>query len=115
MEAGHFDEGKIGLQYVLAMRGLGYVAAVGDYGAKKYGQHNWRKGMPWMKLLGSCSRHLTEFILGTDIDMESGLPHLAHLVYNALMLLEYMEDHRDKDDRFKNISSLTVSESDIPF
>lgn len=101
VEAGHKDEGKIGLQYILAMPGLCSVAQVGDFGAKKYGQWNYKSGMPWMKLLGSCARHLTAFIKGEDRDIESGLPHMAHLAYNALMVLDYMETHNDKDDRYR--------------
>jgi Domain of unknown function (DUF5664) len=111
-EAGHKDEGKIGLQYILAMSGLCSVAAVGDFGAKKYGQWNYKAGMPWMKLLGSCSRHLASFIRGEDIDPESKLPHLAHLAYDALMLLDYQENHVDKDDRYRKIDTST---DDIPF
>lgn len=102
MEAGHKDEGKLGLQFILAMPGLDQVAKVGDYGAKKYDQWNYTKGMPWMKLLGSCSRHLASFIRGQDLDPESGLPHMAHLAYNALILLGYMEVHRAQDNRFKS-------------
>lgn len=101
MEAKHSDEGKIGLQYVLAMTGLNEVAKVGDFGAKKYGQWNYMSGMPWMKLLGSCSRHLASVIRGEDRDKESGLPHLAHLAYNALMLLEYYLNTKGTDDRYK--------------
>lgn len=102
--ASHHDNGKVGLQYILAMPGLSDVAAVGDFGAKKYEQWNYRKGMMWMKLLGSCSRHLTAFILGEDNDVESGLPHLAHLAYDALMLLGYMNEHKEMDDRFKPLA-----------
>ncbi len=100
MEAGHNDQGKTGLQYILAMPGLCSVALVGDFGAKKYGQWNYKAGMPWMKLLGSCSRHLASFIRGEDLDTESGLPHLAHLVYDALILLDYQENHKELDDRY---------------
>lgn len=100
MEAKHLDDGKTGLQYILAMPGLCSVAKVGDFGARKYGQWNYKAGMPWMKLLGSCSRHLAAFIKGEDMDGESGLPHLAHLAYNALMLLDYMENHKELDDRY---------------
>lgn len=100
-DALHKDEGKIGLQYILAMPGLYSLADVGDYGAKKYGdQFNYKKGMPWMKLLGSCSRHLVAFIQGEDLDPESGCPHLAHLAYDALMLLDYMENAIEQDDRY---------------
>lgn len=117
-EAKHADIGKLGLQYILAMPGLNSIAAVGDFGAKKYGQWNFKPGMPWMKLLGSCARHLVAFIGGEDLDQcksqciilpnglcermeHSNLPHLAHLAYDALMLLDYMENKREFDDRYK--------------
>jgi hypothetical protein len=99
-EALHKDEGKPGLQYLLAMAGLLDVAKVGDFGARKYGQWNYRKGMPWMKLAGSCSRHLMYWTLGEDNDTESKLPHLAHLIYDALMLLDYNIHHKGTDDRY---------------
>jgi hypothetical protein len=114
-EAGHRDEGKIGLHYILAMPGLCSVAQVGDFGAKKYGQWDYKAGMPWMKLLGSCSRHLAAFIKGENKDAESGLPHLAHLAYNALMLLDYMENHNDKDDRYKPMVKDNVTRTDLHF
>lgn len=114
-EADHKDEGKIGLQYILAMPGLLQVAKVGDFGAKKYGQWNYRKGMPWMKLLGSCSRHLTDFILGQNTDPESGLPHLAHLCYDTLMLLEYSVEHPSLDDRYTPNDKILKANSDLPF
>lgn len=115
IEASHKDDGKIGLQYILAMPGLCSVAAVGDYGAKKYDQWNYTKGMPWMKLLGSCSRHLASFIRGEDLDSESHLPHLAHLAYNALILLGYMEVHNALDDRFKTQNNVSSVDCDIPY
>ena len=101
MSAKHFDKEKPELQYILSMPGLLEVAKVGSYGSKKYSQWNYRAGMPWMKLLGSCSRHLFQFINGEDTDPESGLAHLAHLCYNALMLLEYTTKHRELDDRYR--------------
>lgn len=106
-EAGHDDTQKIGLQYILSMPGLIDVAKVGDFGAKKYGQWNYKKGMKWMRLLGSCSRHLCSFIGGEDIDRESGISHIAHFVYDGLMLLDYTKRHKELDDRF-------VDELDAP-
>lgn len=100
--AKHFDEGKAGIHYVLAMPGIDQVARVGDFGAKKYGQWNYRNGMPWMKLLGSCARHLTAFIAGQNNDPESGISHLAHLIYDALMLLGYVIEEKGVDDRYRD-------------
>jgi hypothetical protein len=100
MDGKHFDSNKPGLHYVLFFKGLDEVAKVGDFGSKKYGQWNYLGGMEWMKLLGSCSRHLCAFIRGEDLDKESGLNHLAHLIYDALMLLEYQHRKLGKDDRY---------------
>src|ERR1700690_428246 len=102
-EAKHFDDGKPGLQFVLGMAGLAEVAKVGDFGARKYGQWNYKDGMPWMKLAGSCSRHLGPWILGQDNDNESNLHHLAHMVYDGLMLLDYAARNKGTDDRYKEL------------
>lgn len=99
-EAGHKDEGKVALQYILFMDGLDDVARVGEFGAKKYTQYNYKAGMPWMKLAGSIARHLAAWIRGQDNDEESKLPHLAHIAYDALMLLDYARYHNDQDDRY---------------
>lgn len=95
----HFDDNKPGIQWILSMQGLDDVAAVGDYGAKKYSQGNWRGGAEWMRFLGSCSRHLIKVIRGQWLDDESHLPHLAHVIYNCLILLEWHKMKRGTDDR----------------
>jgi Domain of unknown function (DUF5664) len=118
VEASHLDEGKVQLQHILAMPGLDQVALVGEYGFRKYGDRwNYRKGMPWSKLLGSCSRHLAAFIRGQNLDNESGLPHLAHLAYDCLMLLEYMESHNAQDDRYKThaIGQIVIPGDILPY
>jgi hypothetical protein len=99
--AKHYDSDKPALQYVLGMDGLEEVARVRAFGAAKYGQWNYKGGMPWMKLLGSCTRHLAAYIRGEDKDPESGYSHLAHLVLDALMVLEYHKYHPKLDDRYK--------------
>jgi len=84
MSAKHFDEGKLPIQHILAMPIIEEMAKVALYGQKKYGSfYNYRKGMPWMKLLGSCSRHLWRFIRGENNDKESRISHLAHLAYDG--------------------------------
>jgi len=98
--AKHMDEGKPGIHCILAMPLITEMAKVMDYGAKKYGSHwNYRKGMSWMALLGSCSRHLTAFIRGENNDQESGFSHLAHLACDAAMCFEYIRSHPSLDDR----------------
>ncbi len=98
-ETKHLDDGKLGLQWILRMQGLDDVARVGDYGAKKYDRENWAKGTSWMRFFGSMTRHLAQPLRGEWNDPESGLPHLAHLIYNALILLEWHKTGAGLDDR----------------
>jgi hypothetical protein len=73
-----------------------------QFGAKKYKPWNWSKGLYWSEIIDSIIRHLTAFKEGEDIDKESKLPHIGHLLAN-LMFLSYMYQFRkDLDDRFKN-------------
>jgi Domain of unknown function (DUF5664) len=97
----HYDDGKLQLQWLLSMSGIDDVAKVGAYGAKKYGQSNWRGGSDWMRYCGSIIRHTSSFIRGECFDLESGLPHLAHAAYNCLILLTWGKEGKGKDDRPK--------------
>lgn len=100
VEATRSDFGKRRLELIspLAMEGL---ADVLTFGAKKYADHNWRKGMDWSRCIGSLKRHLSEFEKGIDIDPESGLRHIDHIACNAMFLSEYSLTHKNLDDRYK--------------
>lgn len=105
--ASRFDTGKARLDLLspTAMQG---TAAVLAFGARKYAEGNWQKGMSWRRVLGSMLRHTMQFMLGEDLDSESGLPHVDHISCNAMFLQEYFRTHKELDDRFK-ISSDTTS------
>lgn len=75
------------------------VGKILTFGAKKYGDHNWRKGMNWSRCIGSLKRHLSEFEKGIDRDFESGELHISHLLCNAAFLLEYYKIAPQFDDR----------------
>lgn len=75
------------------------IAEVYDFGARKYDDHNWRKGYDWSLSYGAAMRHLLAFWNGQDRDDESGLPHVAHAAFHLLALLYFMEHHRALDDR----------------
>lgn len=61
-----------------------------EYGAKKYtvgdvsGEENWKKPMDKKQILNSAMRHLIAMMNGEDNDPESGLPHVGHLMCNAM-------------------------------
>lgn len=62
-----------------------------QFGANKYGYHNYRKGMDWSRLISAYIRHdirMQEY--AEEIDKESGLPHVAHKASNLQMLAEFI-------------------------
>lgn len=71
---------------------LDEVIRVLHHGAKKHGLNNWRKGKgdpnSLALLRDAMTRHLIAYMRGEEIDPESGAPHLAHLVCNAMFLVE---------------------------
>jgi len=95
----HFDEGKPRVD-LIPSHALLSIGAVFAYGAKKYGDFNWRVGMSWLKLYGSTFRHLCKWAAREELDDESGLPHLAHAAANILMLMDYQRHNIGEDNRF---------------
>ena len=64
------------------------VAFVHEYGDSNFGTGNWRKGQPFSELSNSMLRHWEKwFYHGEDLDPKSGRHHLAHMAWNALILL----------------------------
>jgi hypothetical protein len=74
------------------------------YGAKKYAEHNYLKGMAWTRLIGAALRHCFSWLRGEDIDPESGLPHLSHALASIAMLIETIDRKKGTDDRYKQAS-----------
>lgn len=99
-EGKKFDDGKLRVD-LLPSESLFEVAKVLGFGAIKYGEHNWRKGMEWSRLYAAAQRHMMKWNAGETHDEESGMNHLAHACVNLLFLLSYQENHKDLDDRFK--------------
>lgn len=70
------------------------AAAVGlNYGAEKYVERNFEKGLTERDLLGSIDRHTRALMAGEKMDNDSGLPHYILLsssvaMYTALEMRE---------------------------
>lgn len=70
------------------------------FGANKYGDYNYRKGLKHSRIIDSAFRHLMAYTKGEDNDPESGLPHLAHCAASIAMLI-WMKQHKPElDDRY---------------
>jgi hypothetical protein len=75
------------------------LAEVLTYGAKKYADRNWEKGIKWGRVYAATLRHLLAWWRGENLDPESGLPHLAHAMCNIAFLLEFSKKRKEFDDR----------------
>lgn len=76
------------------------ISEVLTFGAKKYADHNWRKGFKWTRLIGAAMRHLFAYARGENKDPETGLSHLAHLGCCVVFLLEHEQRGLGEDDRY---------------
>lgn len=104
-----YNKGKsrVDLLSPLAMMG---TAAVLEFGSKKYAEGNWQKGISWRATIGCLLRHTFKFMMGEDIDPESGLPHVDHIACNAMFLQEYFRTRKSFDDRLKTEIEPTVED-----
>lgn len=76
------------------------VTRVLMFGAKKYADRNWEKGIKFSRLFASAKRHLIANARGEKLDPESGLPHIAHAACNIVMISAFVARGRtDLDDR----------------
>ena len=78
------------------------VAKVMAFGAKKYGDYNWKGGLKFSRLIAACLRHVYLYLSGESLDSETGLSHIAHACCCLLMLLDFIISGRNSlDDRYK--------------
>ena len=95
-----FNTGKPKLSFCnLGKEVLAGEAAVWESGAKKYSRGNWLKGMPYTEAADSLIRHTLAFLNGEDIDPESGLPHVDHMVCSAKIVSNSFHTRPDLDNR----------------
>ncbi len=71
------------------------------FGAKKYGDNNWKKGINFNRVLGAILRHLIAWWLDEDNDKETGENHLHHAACE-LMFLQHFVENKEKYKNFDN-------------
>ena len=99
-----YDNGKpmAGTLTDVFSRALMAVGACIEFGTHKYPDpKNWQLVDNGIKRYRDAMvRHLLKYNAGIDKDEETGLPHLAHMAWNALAILElYMQEHKDELDK----------------
>ncbi len=81
-----FDAGKARIDLVPG-EFIFAVAAVLTYGAIKYQDWNWAKGMRKGRIMSALGRHWIAYMVGEEFDPESGLPHTWQMATNLAMLI----------------------------
>ena len=89
-EGGRDDAGKARYE-LIPPEAEEALAEVLTYGATKYVDRNWEKGMDIGRVEGSLRRHLAAYRLGEVNDPESGLHHLKHALANLAFMVTYIE------------------------
>jgi hypothetical protein len=99
-EADRYNSGKERWSLVdyEALKPMVHVLA---FGAKKYSDDNWRKGLKTKEVCESLLRHITAYLSGQDNDQESGLPEVGHILCNAMFLSHMHLFRPDMDTRIK--------------
>lgn len=95
------NEGKLKWSLV-SWSALAPMVRVLMFGASKYDDHNWKRGLKYTEVLESMQRHMNSFIEGQDNDKESKLSHVGHILCNAMFLSYMFLFRKDMDDRYKD-------------
>lgn len=72
-------------------------------GSVKYLDRNWEKGMKWSRVYASTMRHLNKFWQGYNLDGETRVKHVIAAAWGCFALAEYIDTHRELDDRPRRI------------
>lgn len=96
-QALRYNTGKPELSFILeADYAIEGVCEVLKFGSIKYDRSNYKKGFPKEQLIDSLLRHLTKYINGEELDGESHLHHLDHVLANSIFLSYHYNGKKDK-------------------
>lgn len=94
------DEGKAPIN-LIPPAPLIDIAKVFEFGVRKYGLFNYKKGMKLSRLYDAMMRHMLAWNDGEDVDPESKMTHVAHAGCCLLMLSDAMIKGYGHDDRYQ--------------
>ncbi len=77
------------------------LAEVLTFGANKYDDRNWEKGINFGRVYAALHRHLNSFWSRENLDDETGMLHLAH-AYTCVHFLLHYQLGQDKYKKFDN-------------
>ena len=106
-EGARFNAGKPRWD-LLPAGALSELVNVFSFGAYKYDDDNWRKGLKYRDCLRAILSHTFKWVAGERCDPESGCHHLAHAAWNCLVLVEFdLIGRTDLDNRPQGTAPLS--------
>lgn len=76
------------------------IGKVYTFGAEKYDDRGWEKGIKYSRVYGALMRHCWAWWNHEDKDQDSKLSHMVHAAWNALTLVAYeLRGMKKWDDR----------------
>lgn len=101
-KAKRYNSGKPELSYNLYCSDVNELeASIWAKGAEKYEAGNWQKGQSLVKGIDSLQRHVTALLNGEDLDKETGLPHVGHMITCAKIIARAYLKGGEFDDRVR--------------
>lgn len=95
------------------LKSLEVMVQVLEYGAGKYSPDNWKAGFKDRECEESMFRHIISYLSGEDLDAESGLSHLGHIMCNCMMLNYHRRKEAVKESERQDILKATEANSDF--
>lgn len=87
---------RLGLVPPDAIKAIGIIMT---HGLTKYQEGSW-KGVPTFEYRDSLMRHICDYLADPHgVDIDSGLPHLWHVITNAAFLCELEKPYLKGEDR----------------
>jgi hypothetical protein len=107
-EGTKYDEDKVRIE-LFPPEAIYAISDILTFGAKKYGDRNWEKGIRWGRVFGAQMRHMwawwagvgptnTSFLFG-ELDRETKKSHLWHAGCCMVFLITYELQGKGEDDR----------------
>lgn len=75
------------------------MVRVREFGADKYDDWDWMRGLPWTDYSDAARRHLRAWLDGETTADDSGLHHLAHAAVGMMFLFWFEARDRGIDNR----------------
>lgn len=88
VEGTKYDGGKARYD-LIPPEALDELAHLYAFGASKYADRNWEKGINYSRVFAALMRHAWAWWRGERIDPETGLSHMASVAWNAFALFTY--------------------------